>query len=269
MVPAVRRLMASSSVGLWIDRRVDPGERVTLSSKALPLGELLEAVAQERGLGTAELGGLVYLGPKVYAEKLPALAADWRASATARLKRRGSREWPRLTTPGRLAGQIAADAGCQIENPEAIPHDLMTAGGFTEMVHGDQLTLLLLGFDLRWRPAEANDKALRVEPIDYAKLKSTRPPRARSSEGQGVATEQRFTLRVVEQPAGAVLRQLAEQLQLELEIESDAATLGAHRISFQVDQATLEELCGAIGAAAGVTINLEAERVLVRPVRNE
>ncbi|CAN0359074.1 unnamed protein product, partial [Ectocarpus sp. 4 AP-2014] len=213
---ALRRLVASSSVVLWIDRRVDPGERVTLQSKSLPLGELIAAVAQDCGLGTAELDGVVYLGPKGSAEKLSALAADWRVSATARLKRLASREWSRLSTPRELASQIAADAGCQLVNPEAIPHDLLPADGFNEMAHGDQLMLVLLGFDLRWRPTEADAKRLRVEPIDYATLRETKPAREKRGEGQGVATEQRFTLRVAEQPAGAVLRQLTKQLQLKL-----------------------------------------------------
>lgn len=263
LAPALRRLAEVHSLPLWVDRRVDPGQRITLVSDAQPLGELLEAIAAQGGAGTAQLRGAVYFGPAGVAAKLPALAADWRKDAAPRLKRYGDSEWSRLTTPRELANQLAAEAGCTLLNPEAIPHDLLPAGALEATTSGDRLMLVLVGFDLRWRPTEENATVLRVEPIDYASLRATRPRRPRTIATPGTETEKRFNLRVSEQPAESVLKQLTGRLGLVLEIDSSVSDLATRRVTFQVEQASVGELFDALGKAAGFKVRLLDGRVVV------
>lgn len=267
--PAVRRLMAASRVPIWIDRRIDPTQRVTFVANAQPLGDLLDQWAEGRSLGTAVVGGTVYLGPLKKARYLTSLPSTVRRGSTKGLIRRGETSWPRLTTPREVVDELAEEAGFAIGNPESIPHDLWDAGRMEDLAVGDRLTLVLLGFDLRWSRPKHQPATIRIDPIAYEETGS--PARRKTRRDQPSArgmTEQRFTLQVQQQPALSVLRQLAKQLQLKLVLDQAPESLRERRITFAVDQATRDGLFAAIADAAGVTIDLGSEHVLVRPAHN-
>lgn len=154
----------------------------------------------------------------------------------------------------------------QLQNPEAIPHDLWPAGEALNLAAGDRLTLVLVGFDLRCEPARRASRELVVVAIDANDLPEAKPPKRKPrnrQKGTGLS-EQRFTLRVVEQPADAVLRSLASQLERQLVVDPSLDSLVDRRISFEVEGVAIDTLFEAISKAAEVRIAVTPDRIVVR-----
>jgi Secretin and TonB N terminus short domain len=81
--------------------------------------------------------------------------------------------------------------------------------------------------------------------------------------------EQRYTLRVDQQPVGAVLRPLGRQLGWNFHIDQaaiDAAGLSLdQRVSFSVQDATIDRLLDALLKPAGLTYQLDGQELTVVP----
>lgn len=260
---ALERLGSETKTPIWIDRRVDARKEVTLAATSRPIAVLIDDLTSSLDLGAAAIDSVVYVGPTNSAATLPTLAKQWRRGAPSALRKRSPLEWARLTEPRKLAEEIASSAGYSIENTEAIPHDLWPAGSTPPLAVGDQLTLLGLGFDLRWTVTDRAKKTIRLEHI------AARPPRKPATLASLVDSkpapqgETRYTLRVVEQPIGPVLKQLATQLRRELDASIDAESLN-QRVSFEVQQATLEKLLEAAGDAANLDISASESSIRVQ-----
>lgn len=260
---ALERLAAETEVAIWIDRRVDVRKELTLDASSTTMAALIDGAASSLDLGAAAIDEVVYIGPKDAAAAWPILAAQWRRGASSALRKGSPLKWPRLSEPRKLAEEVAASAGYRIENPAAIPHDLWPAGSTPPLAVGDQLTLLCLGFDLKWTVADKAKKTIRLESI--AKLPTGESATLSALIGSTPAPlgEKRYTLRVVEQPIGPVLKQLATQLGRELDAAVNADALN-QRVSFEVQQATLEELLEAAGEAANLDISATESSIRVQ-----
>lgn len=168
---ALARLTNEFGEPVIVDRRVDPNARVSLDVQAASLDEALAPVAAVLGLGVSRLGRLTYLGPQPAAEQLRTLAAV-RGEEMARLPadsrgpllRKQRLTWPRLTEPRGLVTSLIQQRGWRVSHAEKIPHDLWPAGGLPELTLAEQLTALLIGFDLTFtvRPRE---RALEIAPL--------------------------------------------------------------------------------------------------------
>lgn len=81
--------------------------------------------------------------------------------------------------------------------------------------------------------------------------------------------DQRFNLKVAEQPVGPLLRALCEHLKMELSLDERAiANAGIdlqRRVSFEVDQATIDELLSAMLTPAGMTAQRNGMQLEVKP----
>lgn len=262
---ALERLAAETEVAIWIDRRVDVRKELTLDASSTTMASLIDGAASTLDLGAAAIDEIVYIGPKDAAAELPNLASQWRRGASSALRTRSPLKWPRLSEPRKLAAEIASSAGYSIENIEAIPHDLWPAGSMPPLAVGDRLTLLCLGFDLKWTVTDKAKKTIRLESI--AKLPTGKPATLSSLIGSTPAPlgEKRYTIRIVEQPIGLVLQQLAKQLGREFETSIDPDALN-QRVSFAVQQATLEELFETAGKAANLDVSVSSSTVVVRPL---
>jgi hypothetical protein len=262
---ALERLARETKTPIWIDRRVDVRKELTLAVASRPVASVIDYMAGSLDLGAAAIDNVVYIGPADSVGALPALAKQWRRGAPSALRKRLPLEWPRLSEPRKLAAEIASSAGYSIENPEAIPHDLWPAGSTPPLAVGDQLTLLCLGFDLRWTVTDRAKKTIQLEPIfgfrPHTPEKLTPLIVGAMPPAPGTI---RYTLRVADQPLGAVLKQIATQLDLELDTTVDADTLN-QLSSFEVQQATLKELLDAAGDAANLDIHATDTAIVVRP----
>jgi hypothetical protein len=157
---------------VFIDRRVDPQQRVTLQLEAASIDDVLRSVAEAQSLGLSQLGVLRYLGPRYAAEALRTVAlvsteelAQLPRIERTKLERKQRLTWPRLSEPRVLVSLAAERCGWRILNSERIPHDLWSAGELPELTAAEQLTVLLMGFNLTFKP-HPRERGLEILPLE-------------------------------------------------------------------------------------------------------
>lgn len=280
---AIGRLKPLFDETVFVDRRVDPNLRVRLDIEASSAEQVVAAIATEQGLGLGRLGRLIYLGPISAAEQLRALAA-LRAKDVVRLPaelrtslaRKQRVSWPRVSEPRQIVASQIQERDWRIAEAERIPHDLWAAGELPESTLADQLTVLLIGFDLTFelRPDNRSIAIVPLEkPIDVpgtnsgprrstSKVDSARPVRGK---------RQVYTLRVQEQPVGAVLRELVKRLHWPIQIDEDAIGKAGlsldKRVSFSVENADQDKLLNALLTPASLDYRIEGDQVRIFPRR--
>jgi hypothetical protein len=279
---AIARLRPLFSDAIFLDRRVDPELRVSLDIDATTAEQVASALASGRELGTSRVGKVIYLGPaasakrlrlllSAHARKLAQLPADQRTG----LAGRHPFHWPRLSEPRQLVSSIAERSGWRVRNPELIPHDLWAAAELPELNELEQLTLLLIGFDLSFelRP-DRTLKIVALEPLDDAqaftagtRTTAPKPQAARSAQGK----KQVYTLRVQEKPESAILRELGQRLHWVIQIDEPAIRAAGksldHRVSFSVENADQQELLAAVLTPAGLECQIDGNTIRVIPAR--
>jgi hypothetical protein len=171
---ALGRLKEEFDEPVFVDRRVDPTQRVSLEIEGAILGQVLRRISATASLGYSKLSPIHYLGPPEAAEQLRTVAAAREADISrlpARLRTalevKKPMSWPRLTEPRQLITEVVARRGWRIGGAERIPHDLWPAGELPPMSLPKQLTLLLIGFDLNFaiKPAERTLEIMPLEPV--------------------------------------------------------------------------------------------------------
>lgn len=281
---AIGRLHALFDDTVFVDRRVDPNMRISLDVEATSAEEVIAAIAIGRDLGTARLGRVVYLGPSGAANQLPAIAAA-RSREVARLPaesrtlltQRQATNWPRLSEPRALIASIVEHRGWRLANADTIPHDLWSAGQLPGLTFAEQLTVLLIGFDLTFELGPG-DRSVAVVPIkDVSKSpdastgtnRSSMPANSTHTKKDG---KQVYTLRVQEKPVGAVLQALSKQLHWAIQIDDESIRVAGKsldtRVSFSVDNVDQAGLLEALLRPAGLDYRLDGERVRVIAGRN-
>jgi len=279
---AIGRLKPLFDEAVFVDRRVDPGLRVTLDIEASSAEQVVGALAIEQKLGVARLGKLIYLGPIAAADELRAIAGlrgkeVARLPAELRTSLAGKKRltWSRLAEPRLLVASIAEENGWRVAQAERIPFDLWAAGELPELTAAEQLTVLLLGFDLTFelRPDERTIVIVPLEeqaessvPKNVVERKPAKtPPRATG------AKKQVYTLRVQEKPVGAVLKELGTRLHWAIVIDEAAIRAAGksldQRVSFAVENADQEKLLDALLTPAGLEYRIDGEQIRVVPQR--
>ena len=153
------RLADSHRVSFLLDRRVDPGQPVSLELQALPLHAAFDRVAEHAEIQTLTVGESVYLGPEQgvialeqslerTAQKLSALSPTIRR----RYRRQAETHWPDATEPRAILNEMLAGQNLRLSSPANVPHDLWPAGSLSQAPLCDRLSLLLVGFGLDWMP---------------------------------------------------------------------------------------------------------------------
>jgi hypothetical protein len=282
---ALARLHTLFDDAVFVDRRIDPSMRVSLDIEAGSAEEVVAGIAAGRELGVARLGTLVYLGPSGAADQLRAISAarsqevgrlpsDLRASLT----QKQPTDWPRLGEPRGLITSIVEHRGWRLTNADAIPHDLWSAGELPGLTLAEQLTVLLVGFDLTFE-LRPNERSIEIVPLkgviktpsvsEGSKQAATPANSARAKkDGKHV-----YTLRVQEQPVGAVLQALSKQLHWAIQIDEESIRAAGEslekRVSFSVENADQEHLLEALLRPAGLDYRLEGERVRIIAGRSD
>jgi hypothetical protein len=173
---------------VFIDRRVDPGLRITLQLDAVSFDDVLHSIADSQSLGTSRLGTLGYLGPSQSAEQLRTIAAvrheeieQMDRAHRIELERKQRLTWQRRSEPRELVVSVARQRGWRVAHPERIPHDLWAAGMLPELSAADQLTILLTGFDLSFK-TQARDHVLEIVPLKPVTVRREYPAPSGASE---------------------------------------------------------------------------------------
>lgn len=159
------RLAQTQRVAIFLDRRVDPDQTITMkfSNERLELG--LQRIAAELGIGMSRVGDVIYLGPEETASRLPTVAelqAQFAKSSgypeAVKLLDRKRYGWPKLSTPEEILTDVAVSSGMRWNNLEVvIKHDLWPAVDFPAMKTTEYLTLILAGYHASYRFNKTDD----------------------------------------------------------------------------------------------------------------
>lgn len=141
---------------IWLDRRVDPTQMVSLDLPAerLTYGEELRRIAVSCGLSAGLIENIVVIAP---AELLPrmqraavVLHGQLAANKPGLAAKTSSLQWSEITSSNELLEIISLNWKLQLPVvSNNLPHDLFHAGQLPECSLATQLVLLLSGFDLQ------------------------------------------------------------------------------------------------------------------------
>lgn len=168
---ALQSLQKNSSVSIWLDRRVNPNQKISLTSKDLTIQSLLQEIATLTGTQLALHEKFVYLGPphptgvlrtliKLKEEESRQLRDQFPGQQQFALLKDNTLQWDDLTPPQSLLRKIAEEYTVDLENPEIVPHDLWAGGTLPRCSFEQQLLFILIQFDLSY---EWKEPGVRLE----------------------------------------------------------------------------------------------------------
>ena len=167
-------------VAVFIDRRIDPGQKIDLRAQAVPVAEVFRQVADHCSAGLTPFGPVEYLGPSEFAAKLRTLAALRHEDArrlppivAERLLRPRPWKWNDLATPRELLTILADEGRFEIVGLDRVPHDLWAAADLPPLPLVDRVTLVLGQFDLTFTLSDDGRRVTLVPiPHDVAIVRS-------------------------------------------------------------------------------------------------
>ncbi len=154
--PALYRFSNKHRLGLVVDRRVAADRPVELTLDDVPLGEAIDRIASQAGLGMSRLGPVCYVGPLPAAQRLRTLsvlaARDFGKlpqDERSRWNHVQPASWEDFAEPRQLVEGWVASAGVSLGRTDLIPHDLWHGVDLPPLPLADRLCLVLNQFDLR------------------------------------------------------------------------------------------------------------------------
>ena len=287
----IRRLATAGGIGTWVDRRVNPDLEVTAQLDQVALLDAFAKLIDSEQIAAQQLaaipvGEVVYVGPQRTAEALPKLLRQARrslAGVPSKQKRLWLQSepatWPELSEPRALIAEWLQQAQAEGQGVEKVPHDLWPKISLPPMPTLDRLVVLLANFDLTCRVTSAG-KRCEIFPVDSALFadhqRNSQPsprPRAAGNQRQQEsadktnAQDQRYSLRLANQPVGPVLDQLGRQLQLEIVWPGNAEmqkSLRERTSTCTVENGTIADLLRTVLSAANLSYQQEAQRIVIR-----
>lgn len=181
----LRQLGETRLVSILLDRRIDPGQQLTLQIQNVSLRALLNLIATEVKADISILGNVVYIGPAEVASRLRTVEeivesqlVSSRATSitvdsspetrrTFELLQRETLNWPDLTTPRQLLDEVGRRYALKIEATDRVPHDLWGQAVFPSGTSSQLLLAVLAQFHLSFEWTESRDGIRIVDmPID-------------------------------------------------------------------------------------------------------
>jgi len=158
-------------VAFLLDRRVDPGQKVKVSARDVPLQKVMERIAANGDMRLSQFGPVAYFGPPEAVARLRTLSSlvnDAMKQLPPEIHQRffvkRGMKWEDFATPRVLLQELAAGNQLQIVGIERVPHDLWAAADLPPLTLNDRFTLILNQFDLSFRVAE-DGRQMTVIPI--------------------------------------------------------------------------------------------------------
>ena len=169
---ALIRLSSNQQLSIFLDRRIDPNQKLIFKAERTPVGEVLYQVADATGCGICWLGDVAYFGPvdKV-AEMIvlrDSLILRIQSLPTARKRQLMSSapmEWPRLSQPGKILATELQELRVETSQ-EFLPHDLWIDHQFSSIRAIDRVILLSFGFE-QW-PRIVDDRLIGLGDVPTA-----------------------------------------------------------------------------------------------------
>ena len=156
-------LQQQTEICIVLDRRIDPSQRLTLTTELMPTLRVLQQVAAAVPDADVSVNrSFVLIGPESAAQRLRTLCERNRAmilearrefdqDVYEQLSLRKRFSWDELSHPRDLLRQLAEGRRLTIRGADLVPHDLWHAGQWPAMTFAEAATLLLSQFDLTYR----------------------------------------------------------------------------------------------------------------------
>ncbi len=316
----LNNLSRSHKIAILLDRRIDPDQRIDVSTPPIPLWDLLQQIAvsvvytdpqdtvQRADVG--RVGPVVYIGPQETVRVLSTVIVLQQqqvdrlpSTLRQRLKRSHPFSWQELSTPQDLINRLAGEVSMSVIGLERIPHDLWPAVDLPPLDFVERMGLVLAGFGLTFE--FTGDNSLQLVPLpasalikrDYAapgkppqwlvQLRRQLPAANVSMSGgrlvvvgtvedhdcvrrelagspvDGAGT--RYSLRIVNQPLGPLATGLARRLGRTVQFHPDLADQLETRVSFNVEDSTLDELLTAMLTPVNMAYQMDDKTLKIIP----
>ena len=163
LIGAFNNLSSNQRIPIFVDRRVDPNQPISMRARNIPVGEAIYRVAEEADCGVCWLGGVAYVAPQAEVARL-CLMRHQLLKQINRLPTADKRKWlspgrfefPRLTNPAELWQQemqrlnvAASDNRTEAAGQFELPDDLWPGISMSAIHPVDRLLLMAYGFE-KW-----------------------------------------------------------------------------------------------------------------------
>lgn len=211
----VYSLESNFQICIFLDRRIDPQQTISLQVENTSLEQTLRRLALTAKADLCFIRDVVYLGPtptchllatvaEIHAQNLRATAAT---GSRAVLTKPVSLQWQRLAQPRTILTQEATRAQLAFSNPEAIPYDLWNAGSLAQLPFAHRTTILLAGFNKTFQfiddqtmlviefPSQASLQKIiqrKISPANLAKVKTQFPKLELQVRPEGISVQGRW-----------------------------------------------------------------------------
>lgn len=289
---------------LWLDRRIDPEQKVSVVSAALPASTVILKTIEPLGLVAYPLPGVMLVGRREWVaatlENLPPQSKPGARPAHPPISIR----WPTGTTAAAVLSQIEKDG--DLKRPigddaiQTLPHDVWTAGSFDSIDPNLAVALVLAQFDqprstppkspfLQTYPAgphavairellndrdgrsavrvSGNDLSIRTTAfnhIDAVAQLWTITPDKAGGNPGQGGTVSVFDLKILNKPAGDVLTQLAAAAGKPIRFEPDTESARTRLVSLDAVKQSLEQLAEVVADQVGLEVQWTEKEVLVK-----
>ncbi len=167
---------------IFIDRRVDPTMKQTFQFLEKTTEQIVWKTAEENGLGVAQIGDLLYIGPKESAASLPVVIQKVRKSLSKidrairnRWTAKSEIRWPDATTTMQISDWFEQSQG--ITFVDKVPLDVWPEADWPKLSTIEQVSLFLVGFDLTL-DVESDGVSTKLKPfpeVDSGTIKFSLP----------------------------------------------------------------------------------------------
>ncbi|MCR9292703.1 MAG: hypothetical protein NXI32_08290 [bacterium] len=260
----------SYRLAVWLDRRIDPTQRVTLAAagdgKPADLSSILEEIARQTASEFGLVENVAYFGPPGVVARVQRAAIELHDQIS---RSRGDQQaqmkpfsWSELATPTSVLDSIASnwDMRCEFQ----MPHDLLHAGSVGSCNLATQLSLLGSGFELE--PELLPNETIDFKPLgpminwqftyDVAALDSA------SLRGPGLARLLNEIPGQVRTRRGQVLVEGPTSLHMRLQPRSRVASqqdLDQRTWSLEVRNKSTEVVLNTLAQSMGLEIDIDSD----------
>jgi len=169
----IRRLAENRKIAIVLDREIDPTIKPNIKIQQIPLREALDQIAQKTGAEVSVLDNVIYLGPPKKALVLKTLVqlrtnelvgpeTKFTKAQQFDLLKLRPLHWNDLDEPDRILNAILERY--QLKTGQTLPHDLWAAASWPPSDLVQQLSLVLVQFDLtfQWSPKSSTVKLIPI-----------------------------------------------------------------------------------------------------------
>lgn len=160
--------------GCFLDRRIDPTLKINTGIDNGTTEQFLWRVAAQQGLGVCRLEDFYYFGPLPTAAKLP-IAWNELKTETHQSRKSFKVAWNKqqaiqttaIVQPKSLLQQLAADNHFEIQNLDALPHDVWSGFQLPPTTLEGRVAIILVGFD-KWFTRSPDGTSIEI--VDFPEI---------------------------------------------------------------------------------------------------